>query len=45
VELAAPQLPIGDGGVTEQQCSAEARKHVVDYRQNRLPKLTPDNSQ
>jgi hypothetical protein len=22
----------------------QARKHMVDYRQNRLPKLTPDNS-
>jgi hypothetical protein len=27
VELAMPQLPIGDGGVTEQQCSAGVQMH------------------
>jgi hypothetical protein len=27
VELAAPQSPIGDGGVIEQQCSAGAQTH------------------
>jgi hypothetical protein len=43
VELAVPQLPIGDGGMTEQQCSAGSKLHI-DYCQNRSPKLTPDNS-
>jgi hypothetical protein len=27
VELAVPQSPIGDGGMTEQQCSAGVQTH------------------
>jgi hypothetical protein len=45
VELAALQLPINDGGVIEQQCSAGARTPwLIIAKTNRSPKLTPDNS-